>query len=180
MNKNLQKSSGRLRDALLFPSSLPSGLAPQWSLSNSRSILRRGHTYLPSSIKLTCREKTLFFMDILKNIITISSWTCCSGCRLPEVRVKVSWQNVYKENGQADVEQDDHAYHDGVRTLDRKHTKQFKQTKWYLCNHFSLLSALLCDDVLSVNMSLYLNDFSLALRSASCNYHRLPQEAPLK
>ena len=38
-------------------------------------------------------------------------------CPLPEEPGDVSGQNVHKENGQANVEQDDHADHDGVWAL---------------------------------------------------------------
>lgn len=38
-------------------------------------------------------------------------------CLLPEEVENVSWQNVNEENGQADVEQDYHADHDGVWAL---------------------------------------------------------------
>lgn len=37
---------------------------------------------------------------------------------LPEDEDDVSGQYVHKEDGQADVEQDDHADHDGVGTLE--------------------------------------------------------------
>lgn len=44
----------------------------------------------------------------------------------------VSWQDVYKENGQANVEKNHHGYHDGVRTLEERGTVDTFHVLFYL------------------------------------------------
>lgn len=53
-----------------------------------------------------------------------------SSYLLPEAVDSVSWQNVYEENGQANVEQDNHADHYGVGALEKKGTRDMRSVNY--------------------------------------------------
>lgn len=100
---------------LLFP---VSGVCDLWSVLRRNAISRR-----------RCRQPVANWHEwtcVYFHNINTSAYNL--KCSLPEAVQNVSWQNVDKENSQADVEQDNHADHDGVWAL--KNKKRKKNAPW--------------------------------------------------
>lgn len=120
-NKNLQKSCGCLHPPLPRPPPPLSDLF--WSVVLSEEEVR----HRSPTLLVTCGKPTFVFSAegrSWKRTCGAQGWVHCVTSsnivnrRLPEV--VVSWQNVYEENGQANVEQDHHADHYGVWALGKK------------------------------------------------------------
>lgn len=119
-------------------------------LSLRRAVSLR-HCWWPAENQHLSVLNELFLLTYYKQIIwTYKLWLCNFPASffqhhtvyiLPEVMDNISWQDVYEENGQADVEQDYHADHYGIWALEKKGTYMwYEDSEWldftpclYLC-----------------------------------------------
>lgn len=87
-----------------------------------------------SSPSPTARKLFIYLLFEMYYFLSLHHCDFLAWCRnvLPEEVDDVSWQNVHEENGQADVEHDNHADHDGVRALEKTGTRH-TQGQCVLC-----------------------------------------------